>query len=380
MRSVLAEPRVAGAPARVWRDWALLALLVPTALAEAVFRTDLEWRWPSLALALVTLPTLLWRRARPLATTTIGFTAALGLGVAQLLRDLDELPGLYVMGAMLLNLYALVRWASGRDIAVGTAVVMTSATVCVISDYTGVGDTIGGYAVLGITAAIGLAIRFRGRARQRELEGVRSAERERLARDLHDTVAHHVSAIAIRAQAGIAVAPTRPDAAVEALRVIEAEASRTLAEMRAMVGVLRRDEPAELAPTPTLADLDRIATDPSGDAGPPVMVQLAGDLTALAPAVETAVFRLVQESVTNARRHARRATAITVSVTGAPEAVELRVSDDGDPNPRRAAAGGYGIVGMVERADLLGGTCEAGPADGRGWVVRARLPREAVPT
>src|SRR5690606_21745829 len=132
---------------------------------------------------------------------------------------------------LLLNLYALVRWASGRDIAVGSAVVMTSATVCVISDYTGVGDTIGGYAVLGITAAIGLAIRFRGRARQRELEGVRSAERERLARDLHDTVAHHVSAIAIRAQAGIAVAPTRPDAAVDALRVIEAEASRTLAEM-----------------------------------------------------------------------------------------------------------------------------------------------------
>jgi signal transduction histidine kinase len=378
VRSWLAEPRVPGAPARVWRDWALLGVLVPTAFAEAIFRTDLAWPWASLALALATMPTLMWRRARPLAVTVLSFGATIGLSIAQLSHDLDELPGLYVMGALLLNLYALIRWASGRDIAVGSVVVLAAATFSVAADYNGIGEAIGGYAVLGITVAIGLAIRFRGRAHQRELEHVRSSERERLARDLHDTVAHHVSAIAIRAQAGIAVAPTRPDAAVDALRVIEAEASRTLAEMRAMVGVLRRDEPAELAPTPKLVDLDRLAADTSTAAGPPVRVQLGGDLTALPPAVEAAVFRLVQESVTNARRHARRATSITVSVDGGPDAIELSVTDDGEPVAGRPVGGGYGIVGMVERADLLGGTCEAGPGLGRGWVVHARLPRQAV--
>lgn len=110
-----------------------------------------------------------------------------------------------------------------------------------------------------MTFALGAAFRYRASARMRELDQVKLLERERLARDLHDTVAHHVSAIAIRAQAGLATSVLQPDAATDALHVIEAEASRTLAEMRSMVRVLRRNEPADLAPSPGITDLEQLA-------------------------------------------------------------------------------------------------------------------------
>ncbi|MFC7592986.1 sensor histidine kinase [Nonomuraea antimicrobica] len=233
--------------------------------------------------------------------------------------------------------------------------------------------------------ALGGAFRYRARARMRELDQVKLLEREQLARDLHDTVAHHVSAMAIRAQAGIATAAANPgaaaDAAVDALRVIEAEASRTLAEMRTMVRVLRRDESSapELAPHPRLDDLRRLAGRPR--VGPSVEVEIEGEVDDLAPSVGTALYRIAQESVTNARRHARHATRIEVSVAADDASVRLRVTDDGDSTAGRpVAASGYGLLGMIERAGLLGGTCEAGPNPGRGWTVTAVLPRTGAAT
>jgi signal transduction histidine kinase len=241
-----------------------------------------------------------------------------------------------------------------------------------------------------MTGTLGLAIRWRRRARTRELEQVRLLEREQLARDLHDTVAHHVSAIAIQAQAGTAVAATDHDATAAVLRAIEGEASRTLREMRAMVGVLRASDP-KLAPTPGLVDLRSLAATDAG--GPAVAVELDGDLDAVPPPVAAAVFRLAQEAVTNARRHARDATRVDVRVVVDEAGVRLVVRDDGTTKagvtrpqaPRSAPAmqaervgavtAGFGITGMRERAALLGGTCEAGPSTNGGWVVTAALPR-----
>jgi signal transduction histidine kinase len=203
---------------------------------------------------------------------------------------------------------------------------------------------------------------------------VKLLERERLARDLHDTVAHHVSAMIIRAQAGLATAASDPSAATDALRVIEAEASRALAEMRGIVKVLRTDEPADLAPAPRVADLHGLAG--RHVLGPAVEVAVSGDVEDLPSPVGTALYRLAQESVTNARRHARNATRIEVSVVADESSVRLRVTDDGEAAPARAAgSGGFGLAGMVERAGLVGGTCEAGPGPGRGWTVTAVLPR-----
>jgi signal transduction histidine kinase len=156
--------------------------------------------------------------------------------------------------------------------------------------------------------------------------------------------------------------------------VIEAEASRTLNEMRAMVRVLRRDEPAERVPSPRVADLAALVA--ADRAGPPVHVQLSGDLDDLPEPVGAAIYRLAQESVTNARRHARDATQIQVSVAADDSLVHLQVSDDGAASSApNGSSPGYGLIGMIERAHLLGGTCAAGPNLDRGWTVTATLPR-----
>jgi signal transduction histidine kinase len=160
--------------------------------------------------------------------------------------------------------------------------------------------------------------------------------------------------------------------------VIAGEASRALEEMRAIVRILRRDDSAALEPTPRIADLERLGTAASAE-GPAIEVDLSGELDGVTPPVSAAVYRLAQESVTNAQRHARNARRIEVMVTADHASVYLRVSDDGDPAPVRAAGPGFGLMGMRERAELLGGTCQAGPNPQRGWTVTAALPRKGPP-
>ncbi|WP_329109535.1 sensor histidine kinase [Micromonospora sp. NBC_01699] len=370
LRGVLAEPRVQDAPSRVWRDWALIAVLAPAIVVEGIFRPDLPWRVGCLLIALALLPTLLWRRTKPLVMVAIafGFTT-----VAPFVLPGDPCQMLTTTFLVLL-VYALFRWGSGRDAVIGSFFVVAKVTTAGVVGSIDGGELVAGFAVMFAAATLGTAIRFRAAARLRELDQAKLLERERLARDLHDTVAHHVSAMAIRAQAGIAASASQPGAAVDALRVIEAEASRALAEMRAMVRVLRRDQPADLSPSPQVADIERLAG--SFRTGPAVDVDIRGDLGDLPPTVGSALYRLAQESVTNARRHARHATRIEVSVAADDTSVRLRVSDDGEAGAARPTGSpGFGLVGMMERADLLGGTCEAGPDPDCGWTVTAMLPR-----
>ncbi|BCB77568.1 histidine kinase [Phytohabitans flavus] len=374
LRSVWDEPRAPNAPARVWRDWVLLALFVPAIVLEGILRSDLPWPAGSAVMALALLSTLLWRRTQPLGMVAITY------GVTAVAPFV--LPGdpclMYSSGFVVILTYALFRWGAGREAVIGSAFIAAKLVLSTFALTIGVGEMIAGFAVMFGVAALGAAVRFRASARLRELDRVKLLERERIARDLHDTVAHHVSAMAIRAQAGIAASATQPGAAVEALQVIEAEASRALAEMRAMVRVLRRDQPADLAPNPQVADIGRLAG--RFRAGPAVDVDIRGDMEDLPPAVGSALYRLAQESVTNARRHARHATRIEVSVAADDTSVHLRVSDDGEASAvRPASQPGFGLIGMMERADLLGGTCAAGPNADRGWTVTAILPRAGAP-
>jgi signal transduction histidine kinase len=126
-----------------------------------------------------------------------------------------------------------------------------------------------------------------------------------------------------------------------------------------------------------MAEVAQLATD--GQAQPRVEVRLAGELDDLNPAVGAAVYRLVQESITNARRHARHATRVAVAVTADADQVRVTVDDDGSSGTSIRAQAGYGLVGMHERATLLGGTFHAGPNAGRGWRVEANLPRTGMP-
>jgi len=375
LRSVWDEPRAADPPRRVWRDWALVGALVPLALLEGALRADLADRAISVLVVVALAPTLLWRRTSPLLMTAIAFGAT---GLTSLAMG-GEQPEMYTMAAVLTLPYALFRWGSGREVVLGSVIVLVNVYLSMVAADIGLSDVVGGSAVLSSTIALGVAFRYRARARMREIDQVKLLERERLARDLHDTVAHHVSAMAIRAQAGLATSASSPEAAADALRLIEAEASRTLAEMRAMVRVLRRNQPAELAPNPRITDLEQLASRPH--TGPSVDVEISGDLDGFPPAVGTAIYRLAQESVTNAVRHARDATRIEVRVTADDTSVRLRVRDDGHADATRpTVTPGYGLVGMIERAGLLGGTCEAGPNPDRGWTVTAVLPRSGLAT
>lgn len=370
LRSFWREPRVADAPSRVWRDWALVALLGALAVVEVIVRPDLTYRWVSFLVALIGIPTLLWRRTHPLAAVAVAFGAATAIDIPWVIEG-GEPPGLYTMGFILILGYAVFRWGAGREALIGLGIMLVPATLSVVFDYTGLSEAITGFAIFFAALALGLAVRYRTRARAKEADATRSAEREELARDLHDTVAHHVSAIAIRAQAGLAVAPTNPAAALDALRVIETEASRTLDEMRTIVRGLRQGDEADLRPLPQIADVPDLAS--AGSGGPPVHVLLEGDATGVPATVATAAYRLAQESITNARRHAVRASRIDVVVRTDEDAVTVEVTDDGDA-PHGHPDLGFGIVGMTERAERLGGTFTAGPRPGRGWTVTAVLP------
>jgi signal transduction histidine kinase len=380
-RQLWAEPRVPNAPRRVWRDWVLVGVLVPTAVVEAILRQDLGWRPVALVLGATPVFTLLWRRTHPLAVVAIVFGAH-AASEAVTMFGAHHSAMLYTTAWLVLLPYSLFRWGSGRDCVAGLVIMMVGH----FPNGSGAVDTLGEAAAATVfllfPAALGAAIRFRTTARLREVDQIRFREREQLARELHDTVAHHVSAIIIQAQAGRTVAPTDHDAAVRTLEIIEAEASRTLAEMRIMVGALRMGDDvgdADMAPQRGVGDVALLAR--SEGRSPHVAVKLSGELDDLRPSVDAAIYRLAQESITNAVRHASHATLIDVSVTGDDRCVRLIVHDDGDPGPSGVSTStGYGLVGMAERTKLLGGTLEVGPRPGRGWAITAVLPRDGAPT
>jgi signal transduction histidine kinase len=372
LSSLWAEPRATDAPERVSRDWVLVGVVMVTALLEGLLRDDVAWRPLATIVAVGLAPVLLWRRTHPLACAVVAFGAAMALGLASLLGGAPSV-GLDTMIYTLVFVYALVRWGSGREIVIGLAVVAVAAGIGTVADYTGPADVFGGFAVLAV-AASGAAFRYRAESWRRALDQSRSQERVGLARELHDIVAHHVSAIAVQAQAGRAMAAHRPEAAIEALAVIEGEASRTLAEMRAMVRVLRDGAPARVAPQPGVADLVALARRAPV---PVVAVDLPDDLDELPPQVDAAVYRLAQEALTNALRHARHASRVEIRVVEGAGRLRLSVTDDGQVDPARSADHGFGLLGMTERAQLLGGTLRAGPAPDGGWTVDAELPTKA---
>ncbi|MFV0257390.1 MAG: sensor histidine kinase [Acidimicrobiales bacterium] len=379
LRSFAAEPAVPDAPVRVWRDWALVGVVSVGGILEAVLRTDADWvdlgvgwRVASVVLLLVTAPpALLARRTHPLAATLWAFVPAMVFGVV-VAQSGGVFGGLMTSAVVLVVPYALYRWGSGRDGIIGLGILVVAGVVGnLFTPGVTVGDWIGGFIVLSIPVELGLMLRYRAAAQERAVREARAVERESIARELHDTVAHHVSAIAVQAQAGRALAPTDPERALEVLGVIEEAASRTLAEMRLMVRTLRDDAGAELAPQAGLADLPRLARQVPEPLR--VVVDVDDRVGPLDGATDAAVYRIAREAVTNAVRHAAYATTVRVAVTPAEVGVRLTVTDDGVGSGGPTGSG-FGLLGMTERAELLGGRLVAGPRPGRGWEVVADLP------
>ena len=371
-RSIWHEPRPADAPPVGRLDWLLVGGFGAAALVEGIVRPGLTWRPLVTVLALALMPALLWRRGHPLMAAVLGFGVAGLLSILQLTAHTGDL-GLYSMIAVLILLYSLVRWGSGREFVLGMAFVTAVVALGMYVSSAGWGDIFGGSVLLLLFVALAAVFRYRADLWHRQQLEIRNQERMALARELHDTVAHHVSAIAVQAQAGGAVAGTQPEKAAEVLAAIESEASRTLAEMRSMVRVLREGEVVAYSPQLGVADLPALAR---ADATPTVEVSLAGSLTGLARPVDVAVYRLAQEALTNAVRHARSATRVGIDVRREGDTVRLRVADDGRAEPGPAPEPGFGLLGMAERAQLHGGSLSAGPGPEGGWVVEAVLPVE----
>jgi signal transduction histidine kinase len=220
------------------------------------------------------------------------------------------------------------------------------------------------------------------RARDDEARQAVIDERQRIARELHDVVAHNVSVMVVQAGGARRVLETKPELAMEALAAIESTGREALGEMRRMLDVLRTDDTVDgLAPQPSLSRLDGLV-DHVREAGVVVELMVQGEARSLPVAIDLTAFRIVQEALTNVVKHAGRARA-TVRIAYEPGSVAIEVADDGrgaarstfpsDPGRR------HGIIGMRERVALFGGELSIGPRMEGGFVVRARLPIDPAP-
>ncbi|MET8141820.1 histidine kinase [Sphaerisporangium sp. NPDC005288] len=290
-------------------------------------------------------------------------------------------PGLAEAGALLLITVGVVRWVRPLRTAVLLAVLSAlTLQLASLRPMTSANLAFGFMMFVAWAAAMGIGsyLRYQLERRQATVSAVRRAERLELARELHDLVAHHITGIVVQAQAAKAVAAHRPDAVEPALSAIAGAGADALASMRRLVGVLRaEDDASRNAGATTLADL-RLLVERFSSSGPQVAFDVGQGLAepSLAPEVLTTLHRVLQESLTNVRRHAPHAAWVTADLRPAERGVALRVR-----NPRTSAdprlskmGGGYGLVGMAERVKAVGGDLVAGPATDGAWEVRAWFP------
>ncbi|MFC4911402.1 sensor histidine kinase [Actinomadura gamaensis] len=239
--------------------------------------------------------------------------------------------------------------------------------------------------LVAIAIGAGLYLRALDERRRRALSDARRDERLELARDLHDFVAHHVTGIVVQAQAArfaasSGAAAQSPEQLDRMFGQIERAGTEALTSMRRMVGLLRDAQEPGRGPEPgatrPVGDLAQVAelVDGFGDT-PPAALALADDLGELPPEVVTSVHRVVQEALTNARKHAADASVVRVSVARLGDgSVEVAVRDDGQGRGRRLPSGGFGLAGLAERVDAIGGRLTAGPRPEGGWEVVAVIP------
>jgi signal transduction histidine kinase len=374
----------------------LLGLL---ALAEAVTRAVAGPQPAQAVLALsvlalaATLP-LAFLRPAP-AAVAVGASALLSLTLFQLLPAASVAALLIAAGrlghagppwwtpwlAVALGLPFLILGLTGPVLAVTSAPPGTEThTVTLLAA-----------ALVPVAACAGLALRARSEATEhtaaREaiegslLEHTVRGERARISRELHDVVAHHISMIAVQAETARLTAPELPPATAQRLRSIGDTARDALTEMRRLLGVLREDTsdtPAERQPQPGLAQLIELLDEAREASLAGTRLIVSGLPVTLDPGVELAAYRIIQEALTNARRHAPGA-AVDVELRYAGDGLRLRVRDNGPGPPLGPPSGGHGLLGMRERAAAVGGQLSTSAASGGGFLITARLPGKADP-
>jgi signal transduction histidine kinase len=317
---------------------------------------------------------LVWRRRRP--------SAVLGASLAFVVTY--TCLG-YVNGAALLNpvvaLYAAVV-AATTPRAIELSILVLVALMASTAAFNPLGTTGGGFVLIPVEVAaallLGLWVASRVAARRETEEQARravDAERLRIARELHDVIAHTIATINVQAGVAAHVIDRQPDQAAHALRAIKLASGEALRELRGILNVLRQaDESDPTGPAPGLAQLDALI-EGTTRAGLPTAVKVVGPPVPLPPTADLAAYRIVQESLTNALRHAGP-TSATVTLTYLDDGMTVDVVDGGRgvPGSEHVPGSGHGIAGMRERAEVAGGTLRAGPDPAGGFRVHARLP------
>jgi signal transduction histidine kinase len=203
-----------------------------------------------------------------------------------------------------------------------------------------------------------------------------AAERARIAREMHDIVAHHITVMVALSDGAAAASSRSPERAAEVMATVSATGRQALADTRRLLGVLRDDlgGEADLQPLPTLSDLDELLGRVR-DTGLPVRYEVHGATPSIPAGIQLTLYRLVQEALTNTMKHAGPGATATVCVRYATDQVRLEVTDDGGGSPRPAAARGpgRGLAGMRDRVSAFGGDVSTGPTDGHGWRVSATM-------
>ncbi|MGI9621527.1 MAG: sensor histidine kinase, partial [Acidimicrobiales bacterium] len=342
------------------------------------------------ALILVGAFALLWRRYAPEVTLIVVFLVMMLFWAREYPAFLSMLglPALYAVAVHGLN-----RRRAWITIGLACAALMAVARITILDEPEGFSypNALSMAAYLAAGVAVGLVIRNRDRIfvdterraaqaeADRDIEARRAVaeERGRIAREMHDVVAHGMSGIAVQAAAAQGIVHTDADRTAALLTRIETMARESLTEMRRMVGVLRDqdDRVASLAPQARLRDISETVAQ-SVDAGTPTELVISGEQRDLPPGIELAGFRIVQEALTNVRKHAGPSASATVHVAYGPTALALEVIDDGrGPASSLSQTGaGNGLLGMRERVEIYGGGFTAGPLPDGGYSVSVTLP------
>jgi signal transduction histidine kinase len=282
--------------------------------------------------------------------------------------------------AEFMALYALAVWTTNREFVIGTAAFVAAAFLSALLPHGGIAGSVAFATIVVIVMAIVRNV-VKDRERKAQLAererdvAAREAvveERARIARELHDAIAHNVSMVVMQAGAERRVLEKGGGSPHEVLETIEQVGRGALVEMRRMIGMLRSDRADSLAPEPGLADVATLVTQVR-EAGLPVDLRIEGAPSELPLGIELSGYRIVQEALTNALKHAGDARA-SVLIRYGNDSLELEIVDDGTGAPAALTSGGHGLVGMKERVALYGGRLDAGHRQGRGFAVRVLLP------
>ncbi|WP_371679867.1 sensor histidine kinase [Streptomyces sp. NBC_01276] len=331
-------------------------------------------------------------RRRPLAALALTLTAATVVAYGVQRGDLTtDRHLLYVPVAIVFGIVVATRTRRASALAGAAVVLVELPGVAGLAHgpYEVTGSLLVTLLTLGACGMAGLLLRERrehsAELRESAVSEALTAERLRIARELHDMVAHSIGVIAIQAGVGSRVIETQPAEARKALDAIETTSRETLAGLRRTLVALRRAQPdaegghAPTGPAPGLADLDALAAS-LADSGVRVDVRTTGERRDLPPDIDLSVYRIVQEALTNVVRHAGGGVRARVGLDFSAEELRVEVLDDGRGVSARAGKSGFGITGMYERVSLLHGRFSAGPRPEGGFRVAAELPLPAVRT